>query len=115
MISSFAFAQNSFQPVERALVDGFIILKSGERMEGRVQIQKNNLMKESVIFYDKINIKKTYKPEEIESYGLNVVLRNNDGDMKREWRSFETQSIKQEDSDIAIFVQGNSPDSVFMD
>ncbi len=98
-------AQAEFQPVERALVDGFIILKSGERLDGRIQVQKLDKMTETVIFFDKINIKKVYKPEDLKSYSLNLVFGNDSGEYKKEWRNFESKVISNEADGLIGFIQ----------
>jgi len=59
-------------------------------------------MSETVIFFDHINIKRVYKPEDVDSYGLNLVSQNNDGDLKREWKNFEA---KKSQADEVLFVQ----------
>jgi len=104
-----AFGQNGFQPVDRALVDGYVVLKTGQKLEGKIKIQNFEKMAETVIFFNELNIPMIYKPDDLSSYGLKMVFRNESGDLKREWRNFESKTAStpasKEEQISLVFVQ----------
>jgi|GEM_PF-6685078 len=109
LLCSMAFGQNGFQPVDRALVDGYVVLKTGQKLEGKIKIQNFEKMAETVIFFNELNIPMIYKPDDLSSYGLKMVFRNESGDLKREWRNFESKTAStpasKEEQISLVFVQ----------
>lgn len=89
-----SIAQNDLKPANRAIVEGVVHLTSGEQLTGKILITSLNTMSNSIVYLDKINIKRTLSPEEIKLFKINFAYLTKTGNVVREWKTFESRTVE---------------------
>ncbi len=75
------------------MVKGNIVLNNGEQLEGRIVVQHLEDMAQKIVFYGDLNIKYTYGPDQIKLFSLNYATRNEEGEVQKTWKHFESKGV----------------------
>ena len=93
------------QPVYRALVNGQIVTKEGEVKEGRIEVQDYDQHAQHVIFFDELNIKRTYSASDLKSYSLDFLTKGEDGSFVKQRRHFQSKAVAHTNEPVYAFLE----------
>lgn len=87
-------AANSLFAKKGDKVSGYVILKGGERIEGKVVIGSITDNEVRCVFYEEgTNRKKTFKPKDLEGYGFEEKVINEIGKVETRWIHYDRRKV----------------------